>query len=95
MKNASVDPFVCAMVEVGPLSGGGIGVPEVEGRGVLKDLFQDVGQLVLPQVPVDGLGIDSNEHCFLDGPSNTVCFPAHDGKAVYIDRCPVDRLNGK
>ena len=63
------------MGEVGPLWCGG------------KGLF-DVGQLGLPQVPVEGWVIDLNEHGLLDGPTNIVHFPAHNRKAVHIDGMP-------
>ena len=36
-----------------PSLGGGKGLLEVEGQGVLQDLMLDVGQLVLSQVPVE------------------------------------------
>ena len=42
-------------------------------------------QLVFSQVPVKGWVIDSNEHGLLDGPGNTFCFPAHNGKVVHTD----------
>ena len=49
-------------------------------------------QLVLLQVPVEGCVIDLNKHGLLYGPSNTVCLPAYNGKAVYIDAICVDWL---
>ena len=41
------------MADVGLLWGGGKGLPEVEGQGVLYYLLPDVGQLVLSQLPVE------------------------------------------
>ena len=69
--------FCCGVV-LKDSSGGGL--------GVLQDLIPDVGQLVLPRVPVEAWVIDSDEHGLLDGSSNTVCFPAHVQKAVHIVR---------
>ena len=53
--------------------------------GCPVELIPHVEQLVLPQVPVEVWVIDSNEHGHLDGPSNTMYFHAHNGKAVHID----------
>ena len=53
-----------------------------------RTLIPDVGQLVLPQIPVEGWIIDWKEHGLLDGLGNTVCFPAHNGRAIHIDGMP-------
>ena len=45
-----------------------------------------MGQQLLPQFPIEGCVIDTNEHGLLDGPNTTVHFPAYSGKAVHIDR---------
>ena len=47
-----------------------------------------MGQLVLPQVPFEGWVIHLNKCGLPDGPSNTVHFPAYNGKAVHIDGMP-------
>ena len=49
---------MCPMGEVGLLLGGGKGLPEEEGRGVLQDLSPNVRQLVLPWFDVEGQVID-------------------------------------
>ena len=46
---------------------------EMEGRGVLQDLIQNVGQLELTYVPIIGQIIDPDVHSLLDGPGTTVC----------------------
>ena len=48
-------------------------------------LTPHVGQLVLPYIPVEGWVTDSNKHGLLHSPSNNMCFPAHNRKAVHID----------
>ena len=45
-------PHMCAMEGFSPLWSGSRGLLKMEGRGILKDLIQGVGQLVLPQIPV-------------------------------------------
>ena len=74
------------MGEVGQLSDGAKGLPEVEGLGVLQEFIPDVIWLVLSQVPVEEWVIDSNEHGIHGGPSYTVYFPTHNSKTVCIDR---------
>ena len=90
-KQGGWEECVCATMSamgeggLGPLSSGGGRLPKMEGRGVLQDLIPDVGQLVLPEIPVEGSVIDSYEHGLLDGPDNPRCFPVSSGETVHTD----------
>ena len=62
---------------LGPLWSGSNRLPKMEGRGVLLDFIPDVGQLILPQIPVEGRFTDSYENGLLDGAGNPMYFPVH------------------
>ena len=60
------------------------GLLEVDGRSVLQDLIPYVGQLIFPQVPVEGWVIDTDEHGLFYGPGDALGFLAYIGEAVDI-----------
>ena len=55
---------------------------------VLQHLIPDAGQLVFPQVPVEGLVIYEDEHVLIDGLGDTICLPGYDKQSPSIG-CPV------
>ena len=57
----------------------------MEGRDVLQNLIPDVGQLVFPQVPVEGWVIDMDEHGLLYSPGDGMGFPPYNEEAIHID----------
>ena len=56
----------------------------MEVRIAEQDLIPYVGQLVLPNVHIEGWSIDSYEHGLLDGPGNGMSFPTHHGEIVQF-----------
>ena len=60
-------------------------LPEMEDRVVLPDLISNVGQLEIAQVVIEGWVINPYEQDLLDGPSNAIHLPAHNGETVHID----------
>ena len=44
-----------------------------------------MGQLVFPQIPIEGWVIDMDDHGLLDGPGDAMCFSAYNGEEVHID----------
>ena len=58
---------------------------DMEGRGVLQDLIQDVGKLELVYVCIEGWITDPDVHSLLVGPHNTVCLLIHYGNIIHTD----------
>ena len=53
-------------------------------KGAEEDPIPYVRQLVLTNVSVEGLIIDTYENSLLDGPSNDWVFPTHNGEFVQF-----------
>ena len=44
-----------------------------------------MGQLVFPQIPVNGCLIDMAKHGLPDGPGDPMCLSAYNVEAVHVD----------
>ena len=52
----------------------------MEFRGIEQDLIPYVGQLKLPNVPIEELIIDPDVHSLIDGTCDAVHLPTHNGE---------------
>ena len=57
----------------------------MEVRGVEQDLMPYVGQLALPNVPIEGWIIDPYADSLLDGPGKDMLLPTNNGEIFQFD----------
>ena len=51
---------------------------------LIKTSFYMWGSWYLPNIPVEGWIINPQEHSLLDGPSNGMCLPTHNGGIIQF-----------
>ena len=65
---------------------------QLQWSSVLQYLIPQVGQVVFPQVSVEGRVIHSDELGFLNCSDGPLCLPINYGETLQITWCPVDQL---